>query len=120
MVTAMNENTELLFAVKLNIQLSTEYLYLLNTSSSGRKKSMARNAMNVKTKCDGGTIAKAEIHHIPMAEPPNVSGCNNNRTRKIAAQSRSVFFFCPVGVSQKSRIIGESRVAQTDSTAPRP
>ena len=32
------------------LHISTEYLYLLKTSSSGRKKSMARNETNVSTK----------------------------------------------------------------------
>ena len=37
--------------VRSNIlHISTEYLYLLKTSSSGRKKSIARNETNVSTK----------------------------------------------------------------------
>lgn len=100
--------------------ISTEYLYLLKTSSSGRKKSMAKKEKNVSTKWPGGTKAKAVIHHIPTADPANVTGCNRRRTRKIVDQSRSVFFFCPDGVSQISNSIGERRVAQTDRTAPKP
>ena len=81
---------------------------------------MARNAKKVNTKCDGGTKAKADSHHIPTADPANVSGWRSSSIRNTVAQSRSPRFFCPAGVSQKSRIIGDSSAAQMDAMAPRP
>lgn len=120
-----NAETYNYFAYENNVRLRivherTEYLYLLKTSSSGRKKSIAKKDRNVNTKWAGGTTAKAEIHHIPTADPANVTGCSNRSTKNIVDQSRSVFFFCPCGVSQTSSSIGDKIVAQTDKTAPRP